>query len=122
MLLRVTAGSYQHSNNRAIFSDDSLKCYHYTVDIQKNLNGEGAHPPPQTPLPTRRCAPRLATFGRSSTIPPKPRTKSPPMRTRAGFTHAYKRWIRSSVAYMSAVQIKTDRVPLEVPYLLTLVQ
>jgi hypothetical protein len=32
-------------------SDDSLKCYHYSVEIQKNLSGEGAHPPPQTPLP-----------------------------------------------------------------------
>ena len=31
-------------------SDDSLKCYHYSVEIQKILDGEGSHPLPK-PLP-----------------------------------------------------------------------
>ena len=68
-------------------SDDSLKCYHYSVEIQKNLDGEGAHPPPQTPPPARRCAPRRSSFGRSFTGPPKPKTKSPPMAPGDLFLH-----------------------------------
>src|ERR1043165_2328831 len=75
-------------------SDDSLKCYHYTVDIQKILNGEGAHPrphtPPQTPPSARRFAPSLATFGRSFTVPPKPRTKSPPMAVDLQMMYSFK--------------------------------
>ena len=49
--LRVTAGSYQHSNYRAIFSNDSLKCYHYSVEIQKNLNRGGGTSPSPNPSP-----------------------------------------------------------------------
>ena len=46
--LRVTASSYQHSNYRAIFSDESLKCYYYSVEIQKNFDSGGVTSPPQT--------------------------------------------------------------------------
>ena len=41
------------------------------MEIQKFLDGEGAHPPPQTPPPARRCAPRRSSFGRSFTGPPQ---------------------------------------------------